>query len=49
MVEDWKSIYLKDLMAGGRYGLREYLVPKVCSEREVWGTYLAEFNNWIFN
>jgi len=35
MVEDWKSIYLEDLKAGGRYGLREYLVPKVCSVRGV--------------
>jgi len=35
MVEDWKSTYLKDLEAGGRYGLWEYQVPKVCSERWV--------------
>jgi len=35
MVKDWKSIYLEDLKAGGRYGLREYLVPKVCSVRGV--------------
>jgi len=34
MAEDWKLIYLEDWTAGGRYGLWEYQVPKVCSE---WG------------
>ena len=43
MNDDYKSSYLESSTGGGRYGLRKFRVPKVCSERRVQRANLAEF------